>query len=160
MARAAVDVCCRSATSRRKFGGRARRVFLWIMVWQICTTAAAARCEAPVCVGTLFRARSYSCRKLHFLHGRAPQPAWQASGRVVRRPPHRAGRDAPSSCRCRCRLGVSQRISSTSKRILAQSIVSLLQLLQVTAKYASVRRVLLIVNTCWTAAAAIYTRLG
>jgi hypothetical protein len=33
-------------------------------------------------------------------------------------------------------------------------------LLQVTAKHTAVRRVLLIVNTCWAAAAATYTRLG
>ena len=35
-----------------------------------------------------------------------------------------------------------------------------LLLLQVTAKYPNVHRALLIVNTCWAAAAAIYRKLG
>jgi hypothetical protein len=35
-----------------------------------------------------------------------------------------------------------------------------LLLLQVTAKHPNVHRALLIVNTCWAAAAAIYRKLG
>jgi hypothetical protein len=35
-----------------------------------------------------------------------------------------------------------------------------LLLLQVTAKYPNVHRAVLIVNTCWAAAAAIYRKLG
>lgn len=48
--------------------------------------------------------------------------------------------------------------SQRGKRLGESYVLRLIA--QVTAKYASVRRVLLIVNTCWTAAAAIYTRLG